>query len=546
MNFLVLVFLFVSVASAGTYTVIYQPFPPSNACLDDNTPIHSAVAGTNTYTGNGNLATISYTFTQSVDGGSASPLTLGSDCPTTFGDHGGNPTSFLCDLDTTFAAGADYINVAFLWTSSRQSDGLSGTATRTYWRKPAIIISATGATCAGNDGEIEFTVTAGYAGHTANSWSYSVNGGAAVPLASAGPVTVSGLAAGDYSVTITNTDGSACDATSETVTVAAPYIPTFTTEGHNPSCPGATDGSIDVTVTNAPAKKRGGPTVDFQYSINDGAWVGSGTSHTFSGLAAGTHNIKVREVEGCEAGPEPVTLTDPVAPVWSVEYDCAANQLVFSGAGAGDLTEYKVDGQFGFRPISESSGPLTDSDTPYTVVVKYGTCEDRKEVTVACVHHCALSPGYWKNQGSWFNTGCQHFANAQWCGFPYWDLLTKTPSSIPAASRAKFIAGRQYVAFVLTLYYYSDPQVDVRTFTTVAQFEALGVPTLVAEAALALSEGAGGCSLTSSQYTQYGSALSVFNSHVVDDIYVENVECNPKISAPSCSTRSLVKQLRQK
>jgi hypothetical protein len=329
--------------------------------------------------------------------------------------------------------------------------------------------------------------------------------------------------------------------------VAAPYIPTFTTEGHDPSCPGAADGSIDVAVTNSPAKKRG-VSLNFQYSKDDGAnWEGSGTSHTFSGLTAGTYDIKVRVVEGCEAGPTPVTLTDPVAPVWSVEYDCSANQLVFSGTGAGDLTEYKVDGQFGFRPIDQTSGPLADSDTPYTVVVKYGTCEDSKQVTVSCVHHCALSPGYWKNQGSWFNTGCQHFANAKWCDFSYWDLLTKTPSSIPAASRAKFIAGRQYVAFVLTLYYYSDPQVDVTT-SSVADLEALGVPTLVAEAAYALSEAAGGCSLTSSQYTQYGSALSVFNSHVVDDIYVENVECNPKISAPSCpeAKRTLVKQLRQK
>jgi len=39
----------------------------------------------------------------------------------------------------------------------------------------------------------------------------------------------------------------------------------------------------------------------------------------------------------------------------------------------------------------------------------------------------------------------------------------------------------------------------------------------------------------------------VFNSHEVDDIYVENVECNPKISAPSVTcTRSLLTELRQK
>lgn len=249
---------------------------------------------------------------------------------------------------------------------------------------------------------------------------------------------------------------------------------------------------------------------------------------------------------GCEAGPTPVTLTAVVAPEWAVEYDCATGQLVFSGAGLADLTEYKVEGVFEFQPIANPSGSLIDTGVAYTVVVKYGTCEDSKQITVSCVHHCALSPGYWKQAGSWFTNACQFFSTAEWCGWSYWSLLTQKPSSIAADSKAKFIAGRQYVAFILTMYYYSDPMVDVRTYS-VADLEALGIPTPVAEAVVALQDPTG-CSLTPEQYGLYGSAIALFNNHEVDETYVENVECDPKILEPSCTglKRSLLKQLRLK
>jgi hypothetical protein len=293
-----------------------------------------------------------------------------------------------------------------------------------------------------------------------------------------------------------------------------------------------------VTVTNTGAAPGG---TTYEYSKDGGAWQ---VSNTFNNLAGGTYSIRVRAVGGCIAGPSSVTLTPPVAPTWTVAYDCGLEKLVFGGAGVASLTEYNINGG-AYAAIGVSSGVLADSDTPYTIGVKYttgsATCLDSKQVTVDCIHHCALSPGYWKNQGNWFNVPCRYFGTATWCTWGYNDLLTVLPSSVSADSKAKFIAGRQYVAFILTLYYYSDPNVDVRAYN-VAQLVALGVPQAVAEAAVALQS----CSLTASQYSQYGSVLSVFNSHAIDEVYVENVECNPKISAPSCAKRSLVEQLRQK
>jgi len=531
-KFLALTFLFLAFAFGGSVSASYTLNPESN-CVADGTAINFQSSVSSSFQGGSN--TLTYVHAWSVDGGATSALAQPS-CPATTA----SVVNLLCNFPTTnFPGAASFIDLTYNTRIFRNAGNQASAGdTFRFWELPTLSISKTDASCAGNDGSIQFTVTAGFSGHFA-AWTYSVNGGASVALPSAGPVTVSGLAPGAYSVTITNTDGSDCHVTSATVTVGSPYIPTFTAQGTNPSCPGLSDGSILVTVTNNP----GG--VSFQYSKDDGAtWEGSGTSYTFTSLAAATYKIKVRTSSGspqCGAGPTAVTLTAPVPPTWTVEYDCSAEKLVFSGAGVGSLTQYNVNGG-AFVPITTSSGPLADSETPYTVVVKYGTCQDSKDVTVDCVHHCALSPGYWKNQGNWFNNPCQYFGTATWCSWTYNSLLTTIPSSISADSRAKFIAGRQYVAFILTMYYYSDPKVDVRSYT-VAQLVELGIPQLVAEAAVALNS----CSLTPSEYSQYGSVLSVFNSHVVDEVYVENVECDPKISAPSCpSKRSLVQQLHQK
>jgi hypothetical protein len=532
-QFLAFAFLIAVAFGAPSDIRVQAEFDPLSNCVAVGTALGFTTWATSTFNGN----TLTYVKEWSVDGGAVVPLTQPS-CPATT-----NAVSQLeCDFlpKPTFPAGASYVD----YTASTQiyksaGQNAIGGGTMRFWVIPTVTLTKTDATCAGNDGTIQFTVTAGWTGHAANTWTYSLNGGAPVAFSTAS-VTINGLAPNVYSVTVTNSEGSACVATSNQVTVGSPYIPTFTTTKTNPSCPGTSDGTIVVTVTNNGAAPGG---TTYQYSKDGGVtWQ---SSNTFNSLAGGTYGIRVRAVGGCTAGTSSVILTPPVAPTWTVEYDCGLEKLVFGGAGVASLTEYNINGG-PYAPIATSSGVLADSDTPYTIGVKYttgsATCLDSKEVTVSCVHHCALSPGYWKNQGNWFNSPCQYFGTTTWCSWTYNDLLTVLPSSIDAGSRAKFIAGRQYVAFILTMYYYSDPNVDVRTYT-VAQLVQLGVPKTVAEAAVALSS----CSLTASEYSQYGAVLAVFNNHVVDGVYDENVECNPKISVTGCpSKRSLVQQLRLK
>jgi len=427
---------------------------PDSNCVAGSTVVQFQSMVSSSFNSN----TLTYTRFWSLNGGADVALPQPS-CPASTGAV----TNLICVFpNTVLPASFSYVDLTETTVIYKNpNNNAKAGDTYRYWTIPTVGLTKQDATCAGNDGSITITAT-GLAGHFEN-WTYSVNGGAAVTFTTS-PVSVTGLVPGDYSVTINNVDGSACHATSAKVTVGSPYIPTASAVPSNPSCPGVDDGSIIVSVPNS-ASAPGG--TGFRYSINSGVtWF---SANTFANLAGGqTYHVRVGVVGGCNSTDLSVTLTAPVAPAWTVTYDCGAEKLGFGGV-TGSLVSYSINGG-AWIPIATSSGHLADSETPYTIRVNYTTgshyCVDSKPVTVSCVHHCALSHGYWKNQGVWFTNACQHFATAQWCGWNYIDLLTATPSSIDAASRAKFIAGRQYVTFVLTMYYYTPSvKVDVRSYT---------------------------------------------------------------------------------
>ena len=115
---------------------------------------------------------------------------------------------------------------------------------------------------------------------------------------------LSGLAAGTYSVTVTDANGCSTT-TSITLTepallVASATSPTFV-GGNNISCNGLADGSIDLTVTGGNAA----------YTFS---WTGpnsfTATTEDLSGLAAGTYSVTVTDANGCSTTTS-ITLTEP-------------------------------------------------------------------------------------------------------------------------------------------------------------------------------------------------------------------------------------------
>jgi len=146
--------------------------------------------------------------------------------------------------------------------------------------------SSTSTACAGvNNGSITVTPTNGSA-----PYQYSLDGGA-----NQAGNTFTGVAAGPHNVIVRDNFG--CISAPIPVTVAAGTALTATTSSTSTACAGVNNGSITVTPTNGSAP--------YQYSLDGGA---NQAGNTFTGVAAGPHNVTVRDNFGCVSAPIPVTV----------------------------------------------------------------------------------------------------------------------------------------------------------------------------------------------------------------------------------------------
>lgn len=222
------------------------------------------------------------------------------------------------------------------WTISDNSSVCTSTADNidvTY--SPAITLTpaVTDVLCQGaSTGAVDLTVAGGIAPFT-YVWS---NGGSSEDL--------SNIPAATYSVTVT--DAAGCSASLNNIVVAEPASTAIATAtGTNVTCFGAANGSIAVTVT--------GGTSPYDFSIDGGATypILDAASNTFSGLAPGTYDVKVRDANGCETPATPVSITQPASALGAttsqVDVTCfGGNTGSISIAGTGGTAPYdfSIDG----------------------------------------------------------------------------------------------------------------------------------------------------------------------------------------------------------
>lgn len=156
--------------------------------------------------------------------------------------------------------------------------------------------------CAGStDGAIDLTITGGTAPYTV-SWSDGVG-------FSATTEDITGLSAGLYQAMVTDANGCSAQA-NELLTAPAPLdlvAVLSNINGSNVTCNGATDGSIDLTVS--------GGTAPYSILWNDGT-----TTEDRAGITAGTYTVEVSDANGCA---EQATYT--LLPPASVLVDVTAN-----------------------------------------------------------------------------------------------------------------------------------------------------------------------------------------------------------------------------
>ena len=232
---------------------------------------------------------------------------------------------------TNFQASASFTGVATgtYSVTVRNTAGCIAAANVTVNAQPASPVtpmaSVTQPTCAVATGTITVTSPVG------TGLTYSIDG---TNFQSSAVFT--GLASGNYTVTVRNTAG--CTATSVAITVnaqpATPSVPVYTLT--QPTCAVAT-GMIMVT---APVG------ADYTYSIDGTNFQASAS---FNGVAAGTYTLTVRSSGGCTATASVTVNAQPSAPgtptVSVTQPTCAVATgtiTVTSPVGAG-LT-YSIDG----------------------------------------------------------------------------------------------------------------------------------------------------------------------------------------------------------
>jgi len=318
-------------------------------------PAIDSVAKTNVLCNGGNSGTatvyssggsIPYTYAWSQGGTNASVSGLAASTYTiTVSDANGCQSSSLVTITEPFAIvpGLSHTDVScngaadgtassltaggvfpymYSWSNSGTGSSISGLSAGTY---SVTITDDNGCTATSSVSVTEPAAINITAGHTDVSCFGGTNGAGSVSVSGgAGPydyswnngdttAAVSGLAAGTYSVLVT--DASGCTSTAS-FTVTEPSQITVTINAQNTLCAGSADGSASAVVS--------GGTPGYLY-----AWSNGDTTVSAAGLSAGSYTVTVTDAQNCTASSSSM-ITSPPAIVLSLS---ATHE---SGAGTSD------------------------------------------------------------------------------------------------------------------------------------------------------------------------------------------------------------------
>ncbi len=345
--------------------------------------ITGLAAGTYTVTAtdsNGCTATTSVTVSQSSPinvTATATPVSCngGNDGTAAATANGGTPPfTFAWSNGATGATIGNLTSGTYTVTVT-DSNGCTATSSATVTQPTSVNVTVTGtdAGCAGsNDGSATANTSGGTAPYT-YTWSNGAN-----------TQTINNLAAGTYTVTVTDANG--CTDTGST-TISENGDINVTTTSTATSCPGGTDGTVTANAAGGSAP----------YSY---AWSNGANTQTVTGLSAGTYTVTVTDAAGC-TGTTSATVSDGNNSALS----CTVNTLAeptTDTSNDGSLT-VAVSGGSGNYTYAWSNGATTQTINnvpagPYSVTVTdvnsgcTTTCETDL-MSVDCVCDNFTDPG---------------------------------------------------------------------------------------------------------------------------------------------------------
>ena len=212
-------------------------------------------------------------------------------------------------------------------------------------------------TCFGDiDGEAEFTVSG------STGFSYTINGGAST--AGISPVSLTGLAAGTYTILVTDT-ATNCDTTTS-ITINEPSATLSMTTSVNPiTC--ISNGSVVINATGGWGGNQ------YELTQPDSTILGPQGTNTFTNLSQiGTYIARVTDSNGCTVTEnfDLITPTNPTATIAMTSDYCydTVNDATLEVTASGGQTpyEYSINGSpFGASNIFNNLTPGS-----YTITVR--------------------------------------------------------------------------------------------------------------------------------------------------------------------------------
>ena len=195
----------------------------------------------------------------------------------------------------------------------------------------ACVVTGMNSCQSGNNGSIQTNITGGVA-----PFSYQWNTGAATS-------SLNGLAAGIYTVTVTDASGCSTNANGSIQQSAGAVSATISTSA-NVLCHGQNSGSIQLAVT--------GGTLPYSFQWSNGA-----TLQNISGVAAGNYQVTITDVNGCSTSTS-ATVTQPTQPLQLVQ--TALNNVSCYGGNDGSIN-INVSGGTGGYSYNWSTGVNTSA-----------------------------------------------------------------------------------------------------------------------------------------------------------------------------------------
>ncbi|MFS4415438.1 T9SS type B sorting domain-containing protein [Maribacter sp. 2307ULW6-5] len=247
----------------------------------------------------------------------------------------------------------------------------------------AQITAFSDASCAGaNDGSITFDAT----NFGASGFEYQVNGGGyTAPLAS-GPVVLSGLVAGNYTIDIRDADDASCAVTiAQTVGEPAPVVATVVNV-QPASCNDG--GAITANATG------GTPTYVYQLEDTSGVAIAgydfatNGNNTVFSSLAPGDYLVRARDTNGCE---DVIDTPVTIAPTNPIVFT-ATPTTCYDGGNTGEIVVNVTSGNGGYQFRRDGGpwlSPVPATATSYTF---QNLSEGSYDIEVRDVLGCPVAP----------------------------------------------------------------------------------------------------------------------------------------------------------